>query len=162
MTANTISLTHFYKGWDVYQQHLVTAITPLTSAQLTLRSAPHMWSVGMLATHIVATRASWFHRWMGEGGPEMALIDEWDERSEPTRPAAELVAGLESTWQMIQQALAHWTPADLAQEFQNPYVAGKPARSRQWIIWHLLEHDLHHGGELSLTLGMHGVAALDL
>jgi hypothetical protein len=24
------------------------------------------------------------------------------------------------------------------------------------------EHDLHHGGEISLTLGMHGLAGLDL
>ncbi len=65
---------------------------------------------------------------------------------------------------MIQDALAHWTPADLEQPFQRPGdQSGTPEhRSRQWIIWHLLEHDLHHGGELSLLLGMHGVPALDL
>ncbi len=22
--------------------------------------------------------------------------------------------------------------------------------TRQWVIWHLIEHDLHHGGELPL------------
>jgi hypothetical protein len=33
---------------------------------------------------------------------------------------------------------------------------------RKWVIWHLLEHDLHHGGELSFVLGMHGLAAPDL
>jgi uncharacterized damage-inducible protein DinB len=27
------------------------------------------------------------------------------------------------------------------------------------VVWHVMEHDLHHGGELSLTLGMHGMAA---
>jgi len=26
-------------------------------------------------------------------------------------------------------------------------------RTRQWIIWHVLEHEIHHGGELSLALG---------
>jgi len=36
------------------------------------------------------------------------------------------------------------------------------ALSRQWVIWHLIEHDLYHGGELSLTLGMHNIPALDL
>lgn len=162
MTENAISLTPYYKGWDVYQQYLVTAISPLTPEQLTLRSAPHMWSVGVLATHIAGTRASWFHNWMGEGDSEIARISEWDENVEPTRPAAELVAGLETTWHMIQQALSRWTTADLEQEFKNPYVADRPARTRQWIIWHLIEHDLHHGGELSLTLGMHGVPGLDL
>jgi uncharacterized damage-inducible protein DinB len=27
------------------------------------------------------------------------------------------------------------------------------------VVWHVLEHDLHHGGEISLTLGMHGIDA---
>jgi uncharacterized damage-inducible protein DinB len=34
--------------------------------------------------------------------------------------------------------------------------------SRAWVVWHVLEHDLHHGGELSLTLGMHGLQAPDI
>jgi len=29
-------------------------------------------------------------------------------------------------------------------------------RTRQWIIWHILEHDTYHGGGLFLTLGMDG------
>jgi hypothetical protein len=31
--------------------------------------------------------------------------------------------------------------------------------SRAFILYHLMEHDLHHGGELSLTLGMHGLTS---
>jgi uncharacterized damage-inducible protein DinB len=34
--------------------------------------------------------------------------------------------------------------------------------SRSWVIYHVLEHDLHHGGEISLNLGMHGLPALNL
>jgi len=34
--------------------------------------------------------------------------------------------------------------------------------SRQCIFWHVIEHDLHHGGELSFSLGMHGSAAVDI
>ncbi|HVB25083.1 MAG TPA: DinB family protein, partial [Ktedonobacteraceae bacterium] len=34
--------------------------------------------------------------------------------------------------------------------------------TRQWVIWHLIEHDVHHGGEISFILGMHGLAAIDL
>ena len=39
---------------------------------------------------------------------------------------------------------------------------GDDALSRQWVIWHVIEHDLHHGGEVSLMLGTHGLAAPDL
>ena len=34
--------------------------------------------------------------------------------------------------------------------------------SRSWVIYHVLEHDLHHGGEISLILGMNGLRAPDL
>ena len=33
------------------------------------------------------------------------------------------------------------------------------SKSRAWVVWHVLEHDLHHGGEVSLTLGVHGIPA---
>ena len=36
---------------------------------------------------------------------------------DPFHPAAELVAGLEKTWQMIEKTLARLTPADLEQVF---------------------------------------------
>lgn len=32
MTDKPLSLTTFYKGWHVYQQHLVTTIVPLLAA----------------------------------------------------------------------------------------------------------------------------------
>jgi len=162
MTEHQLSLAPFYAGWDVYQQRLVTAIAPLTAEQLALRSSPQNWSVGMLVTHIVSTRVWWFHTRMGEGSADLAPLALWDENEEePLRPTAELVVGLERTWQMIQDALARWTPADLEQVFP-PYGEGSFARSRQYIIWHVLEHDIHHGGELSSILGAHGLPAVDL
>ena len=65
-------------------------------------------------------------------------------------------------------ALAHarltrgWTPADLDYVFEKTSYGQMFHLTRQWIIWHVIEHDLHHGGEVSLTLGMHGLAAPDL
>jgi len=167
MTEHQLSLSPFYAGWDVYQQQLVAAIAPLTSEQLALRSSPQQWSVGMLATHIISARAWWFHTRMGEGSADLAplgLWDRWEESEEPLRSAAELVAGLERTWQMIQDALAHLTPADLEQVIPIRSWNGeeRPGRSRQWMIWHVLEHDIHHGGEISCILGAHGLAAVDL
>jgi hypothetical protein len=35
-------------------------------------------------------------------------------------------------------------------------------RSRGWVIWHVAEHDVHHGGEISQILGSHGLAPLDV
>lgn len=161
-TEHQLSLAPFYKGWDVYQQLLIAAIAPLTAEQLALRSAPQQWSVGTLAAHIIAARVGWFHIRMGEGSSELAPMATWDEDGEPSRSAAELVAGLEATWQLIQDALERWTFADLEQVFPHPTREDWPARSRQYIIWHVLEHDIHHGGEISSILGAHGLAAVEI
>ena len=156
------TLAKLYKGWDVYQEQLVKAITPLAAEQLALRAAPHLRSVGMIAAHIVGARVRWFHRLMGEGSVDIHLLCIWDLPEAPIRSAAELVDGLKDSWQLIQNSLAHWTLADLDHVFEGTYSGEEYSFSRQWIIWHVIEHDLHHGGEISLTLGAHGMAGLDL
>ena len=106
MTEQQRSLLPFYAGWGRYQRRLVAAIAPLTAEQLALRTTPRHWSIGMYATHIVADRAWWFHARMGEGGDEQTPYELWalgvcEADVDPCHSAAELVAGLEQTWQMI-------------------------------------------------------------
>jgi len=69
---------------------------------------------------------------------------------------------LEATWEMIRNALARWTPADLGYVYKRTRAGEEQRFTRQWIIWHVIEHDIHHGGEISLTLGMHNLTAPDL
>ena len=162
MSENDTSLAPLYKGWDVYQERLVKAISPLAAEQLALRAAPHLRSVGMIAAHIVGARVRWFHRLMGEGSVDIHLLGTWDRTDALVRSADELVEGLEESWQLIQNSLAHWTLADLDLIFEGTYSGEEYSFTRQWIIWHVIEHDLHHGGEISLTLGAHGLTGLDL
>jgi len=163
MTEHPVSLAPFYKGWDVYQRHLVTVITPLSPEQLALRAAPHLRSIGENAAHIIAARAGWLHYVLEKGDEHLVSLASWDLTDQPARSAAELVKELEATWQVMQDALNHWTSADLAGIVHDTDENGEDqAFTRQWVIWHLIEHDLHHGGELSFTLGMHGLAGIDL
>jgi uncharacterized damage-inducible protein DinB len=156
----------FCRGYEVHQRRLVKMIAPLDAAQLDLAAAPHLWSVRTLACHIIGARAWWFNSWMGEGPSEFAQMNAWDEdEALATRPAAEMVRGLELSWSVIKAGLERWSAADLTTEFIRPVPNAqgeRPSRSRQWIVWHLVEHDVHHGGEISFSLGMHGVTGLDL
>ena len=161
MTAPQINLLSFYKGWDTYQALLIKALAPLSSEELALRVAPHLRSVGENVAHIISGRVSNFLV-MAEAGAEIAPLETWDERGAPSRSATELVSGLEATWQMIQMALTRWTPADLEDVFVDGQGDHAPRFTRQSIIWSTIKHDLHHGGEISLTLGVHDLEALDL
>jgi len=158
MSEQPAQLADVYAGWEHYQLLLIEALAPLTPEQLTLRAAPQLRSVGEIATHMIGARARWFHEGMGEGGPEFEALRVWDRDGQPTRNAAELEEGFETTWRLIHSCLTRWTTDDLALELP---ARGK-TRTRQWMIWHVIEHDLHHGGEISLTLGMNNLRAPDL
>ncbi len=163
MAEQHSNLLPFYQGWEQYQKLLITAIAPLSAEQLALRPAPHLRSIGENVAHIVGTRVGWFHMGMGEGDAGIVLpLETWDEEGAPARSAAELIHGLEITWHMLQTSLASWTPADLDYVFEKTSYGQIRRLTRQWIIWHVIEHDLHHGGEVSLTLGIHGLVAPDL
>lgn len=155
------NLLSFYKGWDSYQTPLIKAVAPLSSKGLTLRVAPHLRSVAENVAHIISGRVSNFLV-MGEAEAEMVPLEKWDEPGTSPRNAAELVSRLESTWQMIQNALVRWTPTDLENVFVDGQGENAPRFTRQSIIWSTIKHDLHHGAEISLTLGAHHVEALDL
>jgi uncharacterized damage-inducible protein DinB len=163
MTEQSVALMPFYRGWDAYQQHLVDAVTPLTADQLTLRVSPDLRSIGEIALHIIGARARWLHYVLREGGEELISLGTWDRPDQPARSGAELARALETTWQVIHDALRRWTIADLDEVFHDTDDNGEEETfTRQWVIWHLIEHDLHHGGELSLILGMHQLKAIEL
>ena len=162
MTEPQSSMPTIYAGWQNYQSLLTKALTPLSPDQLALRAAPALRSIGEIATHMIGARARWFYQLMGEGGDEFAAMSAWDRKGMPTRSANELIHGLEITWQGMQASIARWTPADWQQTYPGEEPYDPATITRQWVIWHLIEHDLHHGGEISLTLGMHGLPAPDL
>ncbi|HET7036939.1 MAG TPA: DinB family protein, partial [Thermomicrobiaceae bacterium] len=162
MTDQAVPLSTFYKGWGTYQRMFSDMLAPLSAEQLALPAAPHEWTIGMVAQHVIANRVWWFQVWMDEGDAALAPIAHWDPADpveQPPLTAVELVEGLNATWAMIQDALDRWTAADLGHVFQLPAAVREEERefytpvSRQWIIWHVLEHEIHHGGELSLALG---------
>jgi uncharacterized damage-inducible protein DinB len=160
MAEENFTLTTFYDSWKQYQQHIKDSLAPLTAEQLTLRAAPNLRSIGENAAHIIGCRSGWFTYVLGEDcGPEVKATTSWDEPGAPARTAAELVEGLDRTWQCMADCLARWSSADMQQTFPDEWDGKIVQLSRAWIVWHVLEHDLHHGGELSLTLGMHGLQA---
>jgi hypothetical protein len=34
--------------------------------------------------------------------------------------------------------------------------------TRGWIVWYVIEHDRHNGGEIAYSLGIHGIKVPDI
>ncbi len=162
MIENPQLVSAIYEGWHAYQQVIIAALRPLDEAQLALRAAPRLRSVDEIARHIIGARARWFYLLMGEGGEEFQALGKWDRRGGQARSADELISGLERTWQGMQAAIAGWTATDWQKTWPGEDESEPEVITRPWVIWHLIEHDLHHGGEISLTLGGHGISGFAL
>jgi uncharacterized damage-inducible protein DinB len=157
MAEQSFTLTTFYRSWKEYQDRLKTALAPLTPEQLALRAGPSLRSIGENAAHIIGCRVGWFTVTMREPASSDITTVQWDDPSGPAQSAAELVRGLDRTWQLMADCLARWSDADMRQTFPDDWDGRPVELSRAWVVWHVLEHDLHHGGEVSLTLGMNGI-----
>jgi uncharacterized damage-inducible protein DinB len=156
------TLAVIYDNWRGYQEKLRNCIAPLTEAQLALQPAPRMWPLGQIAQHIISARAGWFSGTLQDADDAMNAYMNWGQRDSPDRSAAELARGLDETWAFIEARLQRWTPDDCAKTFPDEWDGKVTYVSRSWVIYHVLEHDLHHGGEISLILGMNGLQGPDL
>lgn len=175
MQAPASIIRTFYDGWADHHRRLVDALGDLQPEQLALRTAAHEWAIWQIAGHIAGSRAYWFHDVLGEGDgtvrdmfrvesttvPDLPLADAgWEDDETRPRTAPETVDALEQTWTMIDGCLQRWTPDDLAVGF--PRDGHEGTSTRAWVIWHLIEHEGHHGGAISLILGTNRLPGLDL
>ncbi len=162
------SLMTVFSGWDGYQRSLVAAIAPLSQENLQYRQAPDQRSVGEIAAHVAFGRLDWFHRMGAAGTAE--LVEQaapWWQPWQAINPAiaenkAEILHWLEASWQMIEANLRDWTVADLRWSYRQPYGGKVYAVSRQWVIWRIMAHDIHHGGQLSVLLAAQGIELPEL
>jgi uncharacterized damage-inducible protein DinB len=162
------SLMQVLSGWDGYHRSLVSAIAPLTLENLRYRPVPDRRSVGEIAAHIAFGRLDWFHRMGAPGTAE--LVEQakpwwqpWQEiKPEIGEDAAEIARWLEATWQMIESNLTRWSVDDLGWSYRQPYGGKVYAVSRQWVVWRIMAHDIHHGGQLSILLAAQGIELEEL
>jgi uncharacterized damage-inducible protein DinB len=158
MATTNPSLQMVYDGWEGYQVSIVDAIRGLSSKQLAYRPAPNLRSVGEIACHISLGRIDWFHRMHALGSDEFFKEAEgWEPEEAITGNAEELVRRLEVSWRIVEKTLNQLTVADLERTYLQPYQGKAYAVSYQWTIWRIMAHDIHHGGQIAVMLGVLGI-----
>lgn len=169
------ALQPIYEGWAKHEALLNDALRGLTPEQLALRAAPHQMAVWQLAGHVAGSRVWWFHDVLGEGDPstldvfrvdsttvpDLPLEDAgWEDDEDHPRSAEELVDGLRRSWTIVDDCLQRWSDDELDASVVRRRGSG--TQHRGWVVWHVMEHDIHHGGAISQILGSNGLSGLDL
>ncbi len=143
-------------GWQEYQNQLVVVVRALTPEQLALRVMPNLRSTGQIAAHIIEARVSWFFNVLQEkqGDDELATMQGWDRDDQSIRTSDELAHGLEISWKLVQDSFARWTSEEMSELIVLSWIGPEYPITRAWVVWHVLEHDLHCSGEMTQTLGL--------
>ena len=144
-----------FAHWKQVRQELIWTIDQFSDVELSYVPFKSSWPVGDTILHIASAEEGWFRYVVkGElsGWPEYdlakfsdlvsikKLLNEVHEGTEIFLDGLE-TAGLERAIDLL------WS--------ESPASLG-------WIIWHVLEHEIHHRGELSLILGLLGREGLDV
>ncbi len=153
MNRASIAEARVFEVWHNFQEVLKRTLAPLTEEQLGLRVRPDLRSVGEIAEHIAFGRALMLNHVQAEGAADLEPLLAWAEPSDPPRTLAQVLAGLDESWARYGAYLLRGSAED---EYS------KEDEERLYMMWGMLDHDLLHGGELSLILGAHGLPALDL
>jgi hypothetical protein len=157
-----------YGMWPQYSRRVRDILADLTDEQLAIRPAPDLLPIWALTGHTVAMRVYWLCEVVGEPGAESTpfwngteSIDWADDLDHP-RSGDELAAAFDSTFAVVDGCLDRWTFDMLSDEIERHYADTVQVHTRASILQRLLTHEAWHAGELSQTLGIHGLPQPDL
>jgi hypothetical protein len=157
-----------YGMWPQYNRRVRDVVAGLTDEALAIRAHPEGLPIWGLMGHTVAMRVYWLCEVVGEPGAETTpfwegggTIDWADDLSHP-RSADELAAAFDSTFAIVDGCLDRWTIDQLTEDIERHYGGTVQVHTRGSILQRLLTHEAWHAGELSQTLGIHGLSQPDL
>lgn len=144
-----------FAHWDQIRTDLITTIEAFTEDELAIVPFEKSWQVGQIMLHIADAEDGWLRYVITKE------IDEWPRQYSLTNfpDKNAILQALEAVHQRTKQFIAGLSTQDLGQMIVAPW-GGK--FTLMWILWHIIEHEIHHRGELSLLLGYLGRGGLDV
>ncbi len=143
-----------FNHWEQVRADLLTTIDKFSEEELTFSPFSGSWPVGRIMLHIAECEDHWLH---GEVRHEFAPPVKYSLADYPTKAAIKDVLG--NAHSRTLEFLDGLDEKDMDHLYQTRHGETFPLG---WIIWHVLEHEIHHRGELSLALGILGREGLDV
>src|SRR5512133_3370778 len=134
--------------WKNFRKDLLNMLDQLDETELEFTPFPGSWPVGKIFLHIAESEDYWIHYLARKELPENP---HYELKDYPSVSAIRMK--LRVTEERTQSFLEPLKEKDLEWRFKPP--RGESLTLFQ-ILWHVMEHELLHRGEISLILGMLG------
>ncbi len=164
---STATIRFAYGMWPQYNSRMREVVGAMPPEQLAVRPSPERWPIWATVGHTAGARVYWMCQVIGEPGADTTPFSDpanegWEDDLDHPRAAVELAGALDSTFRLIERCLDTWTPGMLADRIERDYGGQRQIHTRGSILQRLFSHDAYHCGELSQTLGIHGLPQIDL
>ena len=143
-----MKLNELFSHWDQVHADTLAVLDKFSDDELTFVAYPGGMTVGRIALHIADAEEGWFRRIATKEREEWPA--DYTLENYPTKEAIQSL--LVEVHAKMFTYLATLTTDDLDTQIESPWGQF----SLRFIIWHVLEHEIHHRGELSLILGLLG------
>ena len=146
-----MKLAEIFSNYFTVRQELYQAIKDLTQEQLDWHSKNHPWSVADILRHIAAVEAWWIDGVVLNNckEPEAAEFDQ-----ATTLPQINTI--LEKYYQMFSDYLRDSDMDDWDEVFYHVKQVDEKV-SKRWLVWHVVEHQARHRGQMHMLMTMQGV-----
>lgn len=141
--------------WREIRTGLISTIDNFDNRELTYKTFASSWSAGEIALHITNAEDGLIRHAVTRE------LDRWpdDHRLVDYQTKEAIKSELLKVHTCTENFLESLDQSDLAQSIEVLWGKRIPLL---WILWHLVEHEIHHRGELSLILGLCGREGLDV
>ncbi len=142
-----------FKYWSQVRQGLFEALDKLSDSQLDFVPHPGLWSLRETVCHIAGTEEGWLRFFTANCWHE----DPYRLEYYPT--VASLKELLTKVHSETEAQFAQEADAMMEKVVQLPWGS---QTTIGWAVWHVLEHEIHHRGEIFLMLGLQGLEGPDV
>lgn len=145
-----------FKHWSEVRQGLLAALDTITDAQMDFTPREGLWSLRQTVIHIAGAEDGWFryvvtHELSGWGDADYQAGDY------PTLPDVKKL--LYDVHTRVEAMFNQAADDKMKEPVKLPWG---PTISLEEVVWHVLEHEIHHRGEVYLMLGLMGIEAPDV
>lgn len=147
---------------DDVRKVTLEGIKGLTKEQLFRAPIPGEYPAGAYLMHLGEADIAWLEIASGEKQPEglkkRLYSNCWYDPSEPPAPPAaapeveEYISAITEARERIRSYFGNLTNEELEEEVST----SKRKVSRKWILYHLIEHEAHHRGQMFMLIRMAG------
>lgn len=141
-----------YRHWETdLRPFTLNALRRLTPEQLVYKPTGWHSSAWDLAVHMVCWEWHWIYRNALKRDP----WEVWWDASKFTD-----LDQLLAYWAKIHKVSIEWLQespiTELSRKYPMPY-SEFPAATMNWLVYHVMEHEIHHRGQIFMLMRMQGV-----